>query len=473
MQRRTPIVATLGPATDRPGILETLLESGLNVARINFAHGSMEELKGRIARLRALADPLPRPVAVLLDLPGPKLRVLMDAPLSVAVDQEVTLGVGTGATGQIRVTEPEALAKIKPDHRVSMDDGRLQFRVRTRTKDTAVLQVITGGTLMPNKGINLPDTDLALPAVTPRDRAALALAAATSVDWLGLSFVRSAADAKELRDVARTFGLRLPILAKIERPEAVEHAQAIIEAFDGSMVARGDLGVEIELEHVPHVQKRLINLARAAAKPVITATDMLDSMRANPRPTRAEASDVANAVYDGTGAVMLSGETAAGQYPVEAFQMMDRIVREAESHFQEDPLRDLPISGGIEDHTSRLTCDLARDIRAEAIITPAFSGQTARLVSRHHPRIPIVVPVAQETVYRQMALVWGLKAVRMKEPSTASDRLEKVVEAAFQAAAVPAGALVVVLAGHPIEGGDRFPTIRVVRVGPSGESVEP
>jgi len=186
---------------------------------------------------------------------------------------------------------------------------------------------------MPNKGINLPDTELAIPAVTPRDRAALALAASASVDWLGLSFVRSADDAKELRDVARTFGLRLPILAKIERPEAVEHAQAIIDAFDGIMVARGDLGVEIDLENVPHVQKRLINLARAAAKPVITATDMLDSMRVNPRPTRAEASDVANAVYDGTGAVMLSGETAAGQYPVEAFQMMDRIVREAEAHF--------------------------------------------------------------------------------------------------------------------------------------------
>jgi pyruvate kinase len=221
------------------------------------------------------------------------------------------------------------------------------------------------------------------------------------------------------------------------------------------------------------VQKRLINLARAAAKPVITATDMLDSMRANPRPTRAEASDVANAVYDGTSAVMLSGETAVGQYPVEAFQVMDRIVREAEAHFQEDPLRDVPVGGGIEDHISRLTCNLARDIHADAIITPAFSGRTARLVSRHRPRIPIVVPVEQETVFRQMALVWGLHAVRMKERLTASDRLEKVVEAAFQAKAVREGALVVVLAGHLIEGGDRFPTIRVVRVGPSGECVEP
>ena len=473
MQRRTRIVATLGPATDRLGILETLLESGLDVARINFAHGSVEELKSRIARLRALADPLPRPVAVLLDLAGPKLRVVLDAPLSLETGQEVTLATGIGSTGQIRVTEPEALAQIKPDQRVLMDDGRLQFWVRSRTKDTVALQVKTGGILMPNKGINLPDTDLAIPAVTPRDRAALALAASTSVDWLGLSFVRSAADAKELRDVARTFGLRLPILAKIERPEAVEHAQAIIEAFDGIMVARGDLGVEIDLEHVPHVQKRLINLARAAAKPVITATDMLDSMRANPRPTRAEASDVANAVYDGTSAVMLSGETAVGQYPVEAFQVMGRIVREAEAHFQEDPLRDLPIGCGIEDHISRLTCNLARDIHADAIITPAFSGRTARLVSRHRPRIPIVVPVEQETVFRQMALVWGLHAVRMKERPTASDRIEKVVEAAFQAEAVPEGALVVVLAGHPIEGGDRFPTIRVVRVGPSGESVEP
>jgi pyruvate kinase len=445
----------------------------LDVARINFAHGSVEELKARIARLRALADPMPRPVAILLDLPGPKLRVVLDNPLTLAAGQEVTLATEAGGTGQIHVTEPEALAQIKPEQRVLMDDGRLQFRVKTRAKDSVVLQAIAGGTLMPNKGINLPDTDLALPAVTPRDRAALAMAASSTIDWLGLSFVRSPGDAQELREVARTFGLRLPILAKIERPEAVEHAQGIIEAFDGIMVARGDLGVEIDVEHVPHVQKRLINLARAAAKPVITATDMMDSMRSNSRPTRAEASDVANAVYDGTSAVMLSGETAAGQYPVEAFQMMDKIVRQAEAHFQEGPLRELPIAGGIEDHISRLTCHLAADIRADAIITPAFSGRTARLVSRHRPRIPIVVPVTHETVYRQMALVWGLQAVRMKERATASDRLEKVVQSAFQAGAVASGALVVVLAGHPIEGGDRFPTIRVVRVGPAGESLEP
>jgi pyruvate kinase len=473
LERRTRIVATLGPATDKPGVLEALLESGLDVARINFAHGSVEELKARITRLRALADPLPRPVAVLLDLPGPKLRALLDVPLSLIAGQEVSLAAAPRAAGQIRVTEPEALVHLKADQRVLMDDGRLQLRVHSKAKDTVVLQVTVGGTLMPNKGMNLPDTDLAIPAVTPRDRAALALAASVSVDWLGLSFVRSAHDAQELRDVARTFGLRLPVIAKIERPEAVEHAGDIIDAFDGIMVARGDLGVEIDLENVPHVQKHLINLARVAAKPVITATDMLDSMRSNPRPTRAEASDVANAVYDGTGAVMLSGETAAGQYPVEAFQTMDRIVRQAEAHFQEDPLRDLPPAGGIEDHISRLTCRLAADIHADAIITPAFSGRTARLVSRHRPRIPIVVPVAHDPVYRQMALVWGLRAVRMKERPTAPDRIEKVVQAAFHAGAVPEGALVVVLAGHPIEGGERFPTIRVVRVGPGGVSREP
>src|SRR5581483_5047696 len=203
-----------------------------------------------------------------------------------------------------------------------------------RQGEVVVLRVVTGGTLLPNKGINLPDTTLAVPSVTVRDREALTLAARGGVDWLGLSFVRSACAAEEIRGVARTLGLHLPVLAKIERPEAVEHAAAIVEAFDGIMVARGDLGVEIALERVPHIQKQLINLARAAGKPVITATDMLDSMRESPRPTRAEASDVANSVYDGTDAVMLSGETAAGRFPVEALQMMDRIVREAETHVQ-------------------------------------------------------------------------------------------------------------------------------------------
>jgi len=474
LQRRTRIVATLGPATDRPGVLESLLRSGLDVARINAAHGTLEENHARISGVRALADSLSRAGAVLLDLPGPKLRALLEEPLPLMEGQEVTLAARTGAAAQIGITEPDALVEIRPDQRVLLDDGRLQLHVLRRQGEVVVLRVVTGGTLLPNKGINLPDTTLAVPSVTVRDREALTLAARGGVDWLGLSFVRSACAAEEIRGVARTLGLHLPVLAKIERPEAVEHAAAIVEAFDGIMVARGDLGVEIALERVPHIQKQLINLARAAGKPVITATDMLDSMRESPRPTRAEASDVANSVYDGTDAVMLSGETAAGRFPVEALQMMDRIVREAETHVQQGPLGDPALSGrSIEDHVSHLTCVLARNIGADAILTPAFSGRTARLVARHRPRIPIVVPVGSPSVCRQLLLSWGLTPVPFEAGEPSPDRLDKVVRAAHRAGAVRAGSLVVVLAGNPIEGGGRFPTVRVVRAGSAGESCEP
>ncbi len=474
MERRTRIVATLGPATDPPGVLESLLRSGLDIARINAAHGTMDEHYERIHRLRAIADSLPRPIAVLLDLPGPKLRACLKEPLSLIEGHEVTLGTRQGTDADLGITEPGALEEIRPDQRILLDDGRLQLRVLRSQGEVVIARVITGGTLLPGKGINLPDTNLSIPSVTARDREALALAARGGVDWLGLSFVRSAGAAEEVRALVESNGLRLPILAKIERPEAVKHAAAIIREFDGIMVARGDLGVEIALERVPHIQKHLINLARLAGKPVITATDMLDSMRDRPRPTRAEVSDVANSIYDGTDAVMLSGETAVGRFPLEVFQTMDRIVREAETHMQGDQRFDLALSGQcIEDHISHLTCVLARNIRADAILTPAFSGRTARLVARHRPQTPIVVPVGSPSLCRQLMLSWGLTPVPLEGVESSPDRLAEVVQAAYRAGAVGAGALVVVLAGNPVEGGGRFPTIRVVRVGSAGESCEP
>ncbi len=261
----------------------------------------------------------------------------------------------------------------------------------------------------------------------------------------------------------------------MERPEAVRKANEIIEAFDGIMVARGDLGVEIALEKVPHVQKHLIAQARIASKPVVTATDMLDSMRHNPRPTRAEASDVANAVFDGTDAVMLSGETAVGDYPLEALQCMDRIVCEAESHLAEDGSRLVLVpKGDLNDHVTHLTCALAQDVEAAAIIAPTQTGRTARLVARHRPRPAVIAVSYREDVLRQLDLVWGVAAVAPTVPiKVGDDRLEAAVRAAFAAGAIQAGERVVVLAGHPVEGGEGFPTIRVVRVGDDGKSCEP
>lgn len=475
MHRRTRIVATLGPATDRPGVLEGLLQGGLDVARVNFSHGTAAEHAMRIGRLRELAARLSRPVAVLADLPGPKLRVVMDEPLALNAGQEVTVARTVEADADIRITEPEALQHLKAGQRVLFDDGRLQLRVAGLQSTTANLHVDIGGTLLPGKGMNLPDTKLTLPAVTERDRAALAVAAAAEVDWLALSFVREASAAQELRQAARAHGLRLPVLAKMERPEGVGNAVDIVEAFDGVMVARGDLGVELPVEAVPPIQKRLINLARERGKPVITATDMLDSMRQNPRPTRAEASDVANAVYDGSDAVMLSGETSVGQYPLEALRTMAAIIREAEAQMGVDTGADIPLlERTLMDRVTAATCALARDLQADAIIAPAYSGRTVRLLARHRPRAAIIVPVIHEPVYRQLALVWGLRPILYTPGAHRGlDRLDEAVRVAHAAGAVQEGNCVVVIAGHVNEGADRYPTMRIVRVGPDGRSSEP
>ncbi|MSQ95338.1 MAG: pyruvate kinase [Gemmataceae bacterium] len=474
MKRRTSIVATLGPATDRPGVLEKLIEAGLDVARINFSHGAAEEPRSRIRQLRKLAAERKRNVAVLADLPGPKLRVLLKEPTLLEAGRSVTLALKPAVTADLHLTEPEALAKIKTGQRVLMDDGRLQARVTGVNGDVVNLNVEVGGTLMPNKGFNLPDTELTIPAVTMRDREAIAVAVEAKADWLALSFVRDASAAHELRDVVRGYNVEIPILAKIERPEAVKEAAEIIEGFDGIMVARGDLGVEIPLERVPHVQKRLIQQARAAGKPVITATDMLDSMRKNPRPTRAEVSDVANAVYDGTDAVMLSGETAVGDYPVETLACMHRILMEAESHQADDRPRQVSVPrGGLIDHITHCVCELALETGADAIITPTITGRTARLVARHRPRSAIIAVATDEAILRRLAVVWGVQAVGVPFPiRRGDDRLEASVRAAFLGGVIRAGALAVVMAGHPTEGGEGVPTIRIVRVGADGRSHE-
>jgi pyruvate kinase len=474
MQRRTRIVATLGPATDRPGVLEKLVAGGLDVARINFSHGTADEHRGRIQRLRDLAMQTKRHIAILGDLPGPKLRAVLKQPLELKTGHAATLALKSEAAADIHLTEPEALTKAKAGHRVLFDDGRLQARVASMSKDLVTLMIDVGGTLLPNKGINLPDTELNIPAVTQRDCEAITVALQAGVDWLALSFVRDASAAHELHGAIRAHGIHVPILAKIERPEAVKKASEIINAFDGIMVARGDLGVEIALERVPHVQKKLIQQARMAGKPVITATDMLDSMRHHPRPTRAEVSDVANAVYDGTDAVMLSGETAVGDYPVEAFSCMTRVLCEAETHQEVDGPSHLTVPRGeFTDHISHTVCDLAAAIGVRAIITPTLTGRTARMIARHRPKPMIVAVAADAAVVRQLGVVWGVSAVQALDLHSGDDRLDAAVRASFAAGVVKPGTLVALLAKHPIEGGDGYPTIRVVRVGEDGRSREP
>ena len=479
-QRRTRIVATLGPATDPPEILRAALRAGIDVARINFSHGSPDEHLERVDRLREAAREVGKEVAILADLPGPKLRVKMAGPRSLAAGERIrfALEAKPADAEMLAITEPEMLADIRAGQRILLDDGRIQLEAAEHDGQQLWAVVKVAGTLLPNKGINLPDTPLSIAALTERDRQALKVAAQAGADWLALSFVRSAAAADELRAEARLHGLDIPVLAKMERPEAVEHMTAICEAFDAIMVARGDLGVEIPLQCVPTVQKRLISVARALGKPVITATDMLDSMRQNPRPTRAEAGDVANAIYDGTDAVMLSGETAVGAYPVESITCMAEIALEAERNLEElghPGVAELRLAGSnIADHVTQAICELAERIGAEAIITPTLSGRTARLLARHRPRPAVIAPAPSLAVVRQMAVSWGLQPVLMDDSRRkGDDRIDAAVRSAFAAGGVAVGALAVIFAGHPIEGGLGLPTIRVIRVGPGGTQLEP
>lgn len=481
MPRRTKIVATLGPATDDPGVLDAILRAGVDVARINFSHGSGQEHLDRVARLRDAAARVGKVVAVLADLPGPKLRVKLATPRQLTPGDTITFSSSAQPSNpdDLVITEPELLADVRVGQKILLDDGRFQLAAGPMIGDRLTATVVVGGTLSPNKGLNLPETELSIGAVTARDRIALEVAAKAGADWLAVSFVRGPEAAAEVRAAASEVGWHGPILAKVERPEAVRRAAAVVAAFDAIMVARGDLGVEMPLETVPTVQKRLIAEARAAGKPVITATDMLDSMRTNPRPTRAEASDVANAIFDGTDAVMLSGETAVGSYPLAAVQCMARIAEETESQLMHDESRRPalfvtdPTADPVMEALAHDTVDLARKIGADAIVSPTLTGRTARSLSKHRPSAPVIAAGPSPEVLREMAVIWGVTPILMNKLSSGQDRLQGAIRDGFSAGVLPAGSLVVVLAGHPIEAGSRFPTIRIVRVGAGGSSQEP
>jgi len=453
MQRRTRIVATLGPATDRPGVLEKLVDAGLDVARINFSHGNAEDHKARINLIRQLAKDRKRNVAILGDLPGPKLRALLKEPLALAVGQKVTLAVKAHPEADIQLTEPEAVSRVKIGHRVLLDDGRLQARIAFVTKELVTLSIEVGGTLLPNKGINLPDTELHIPAVTMHDRDAIALALFSGVDWLALSFVRDASAAHELRGVIRGYSLEVPILAKIERPEAVKKSAEIIDSFDGIMVARGDLGVEIALEKVPHVQKELILQARLAGKPVITATDMLDSMRHNPRPTRAEVSDVANAIYDGTDAVMLSAETSTGSYPVEAVSYMKRIAIEAEKSIRAKGFeeRRRPVQ---KENTAEVLADAAynaaRAAGVTALIVFTTTGSSARLIARYRPPVCLYAITPDPEVARRLSVTYGVLPIVAPHVDSTDEMLTQMDRVLLDKGFLRADDLVIFVAGQPV-----------------------
>jgi len=412
--RHSKIVCTIGPATRSPRMIRKLLEAGMDVARLNFSHGTHAEHAQSFAMLREAAIEFEKPIAILADLQGPKIRtgalagggtVTLRAGQKFIITTAKILGDSTRVNTIFRPLPHE----VKPGDRVLLSDGLIELRVEGVRKQEVICRVVNGGVLGEHKGINLPGVKLRVPALTAKDRDDLRFALAHGADYIAVSFVRRPEDVLLAKSLIRRAKKDTPVIAKLEKPEAIENLEAILRVTEGVMVARGDLGVEMNPERVPVVQKNIIARAREFRRPVITATQMLESMTENPRPTRAEASDVANAIFDGTDAVMLSAETATGKYPVEAVEMMGRIIEEAEASIHEYPR---PAAQEellkVPETVAELACRASRELHMKLIAVFTHSGFTARLVSRYRPLVPIVAFSPEVQTRRRMALVWGV-----------------------------------------------------------------
>ena len=457
MMRKTKIVCTLGPATDSDGVLREMLESGMNVARFNFSHGSHEEHKRRLDALKALREELGLPVAAMLDTKGPevRLRSFADGAVALKTGGEFTLTTRDVAGDEriCSVTYADLPGDVKPGNTILLDDGLVRLTVLETTSTDIRCRVENDGVMKNNKGVNVPGIRLSMPYMSQRDREDILFGVEQGFDFIAASFVRTAADVREIRRLLDEAGSAIKIIAKIENQEGVNNLPDILSVADGIMVARGDMGVEIDFTEIPIIQKDMIAQCMDAGKPVITATQMLDSMVENPRPTRAEITDVANAIYDGTSAIMLSGETAAGKYPVDAVKTMDAIARRTEADINyAKRMRNLTGSArlSIAAATAHAACTTALDIGADAIITVSQSGATARLVSRFRPGSTVVACLLSEQVRRQMALYWGVVPLLMPYAQNTDQLIDFAVRAAEEAGLVKQGDLVVLTAGVPV-----------------------
>jgi pyruvate kinase len=462
MTRKAKIVATIGPASQKEETLERLIHAGMNVARLNFSHGTHEQHAERIASIRKVSGRLGVPIGILQDLQGPKIRVGELPDIIQLSEGELVTLYATGTTppegdGQkIPVDFRQLFDSVRTSDRLLLDDGRLTLEVLSvKDHNALTAKVIIGGILSSHKGINLPGVQLRIECFTEKDEADLAFGISQDVDAVAISFVRTAEDVKRVREALERFseGKHLPLLiAKLEKPEALDNLDAILEIVDGVMVARGDLGVELPPERVPVLQKHIIRTANARAKLVITATQMLESMILNPLPTRAEASDVANAVFDGTDAVMLSAETAAGKYPVESVQMMDRIVREAEPHFMEWGM-EFNLSGFEQSDAAsmaRAAQVLANDRNVTAVACFTTRGQTAWLMSKIRPRVPIIAFTPNEDTYRRLTFMWGVRPHQVEFVNTIEEMLNHVEADLLRFQVVKPGDQVVLVCGFPV-----------------------
>jgi len=455
--RKTKIVCTIGPSSIVPSVIRQLLEAGMNVARINASHGTVEEHAEYLGLLRREATKLKLSPAMLLDLPGPKDRTGKvrkgGIRLREGADFILTTRDVLGDESQVSVDLPDLPHHVKLGQTILLDDGLISLKVESISADSVKCKVVTGGRLYDNKGIAVPGVTWDIDAVTEEDWRHLEFAVVQDVDFVGLSFVRSAEDVIKVREFLVERGSTAKIIAKIERLEGLNNFDAILEAADGVMVARGDLGVQIPIQRVPIVQKELIKKCNHAGKPVIVATQMLESMVDSPMPTRAEATDVANAIFDGTDAIMLSEETAVGQYPVETVKMMSLIALEAEAALPYDEnmaSRGKYLQPLTDDAISYAACHTAHQLGARAIIAYTASGSTARRVSKYRPRTPILAVTAIESIRRQLSLSWGVTALKIREPKLVVNMFTEAADAGRKCGLCSAGDLVVVTAGVPM-----------------------
>ena len=455
--RKTKIICTLGPSTDKEGVLRDLIANGMNVARFNFSHGSHEEHLGRLEKLKALREELGKPVAALLDTKGPEIRLkdFKNGVENLVAGQTFTLTTrDVEGTNEIcSITYKDLPMDVEPNGTIMLDDGLIKLQIQTVNDTDIVCTVLNSGKIKNKKGVNVPGVHLSMPYMSQRDKDDIIFGIQQGYDFIAASFVRTAQDVYEIRNLLNQYDSNIRIIAKIENREGVNNIDSILAAADAVMVARGDLGVEIDFTELPGIQKTIIERSFSFGKPIVTATQMLDSMMVNPRPTRAEISDVANAIYDGTSAIMLSGETAAGAYPVEALKTMSAIAERTEQegfHLRGRTMDSNPGKISVSDATAHAACLTARDVNAAAIVTVSESGTTARLLSKYRPQQPIIACVMREQVQRQLSLSWGITPLMMSLAHSTDELIEMSTALAKENGYLHNGELAVVTAGVPV-----------------------
>ena len=455
--RKTKIICTLGPSTDKDGVLRELIANGMNVARFNFSHGSHVEHKGRLDLLKSLREELGKPVAALLDTKGPEIRLkdFKNGTEMLEAGQTFTLTTRDveGTKEICSITYKDLPQDVAPGGTIMLDDGLIKLQIQTVNDTDIVCTVLNNGKIKNKKGVNVPGVHLSMPYMSQRDKDDIIFGIEQGFDFIAASFVRTAQDVYEIRNLLNEYDSNIRIIAKIENREGVNNIDSILAAADAVMVARGDLGVEIDFTELPGIQKNIIERSFSFGKPIVTATQMLDSMMVNPRPTRAEISDVANAIYDGTSAIMLSGETAAGAYPVEALKTMSAIAErtETENHARVEYLTEATNGKiSVSDATAHAACLTAKDVNAAAIVTVSESGTTARLLSKYRPQQPIIACVMKEQVQRQLSLSWGITSLMMPLAHSTDELIEMSTALAKENGFLHNGELAVVTAGVPV-----------------------